>query len=521
MKSSSLRIAVINPPFLGRYSRSQRSPGVIRSGTLYYPYWLAHATAVLQQDGFDCLLLDCPAAQMTLPLLLERLSAYRPDLVVLDTSTASSESDAGVAEAIHRQLPGARTCLVGTHVTALWEETLQQYPGVDFVAVGEYDYTIRDLARALSSKEFASVLGLAFRDEDGKPILSGIRPVLANVDDLPWIAPVYKKFLDPKHYSFSLASHPMVMLIGGRGCVAKCTYCVLPQTMHGHSYRTRRPESIVGEMKWIQENMPEVKEIVFEDDTFTGDKAFARRVAALVESEGVRLPWFANVRSSLDRETLALLKRSGFRCCAVGFESGDDLLLKNMWKGQTVSMQKRFMEDCKSLGILVHGCFMVGFPGETPGTMARTLKLAMELDPDSAQFYPVMPFPGTAYYRWAKENGYLATEKFSEWLHADGKHRCVVNLPGLTPQAIESFCNRAYLIFYFRPKYLWFKVRQSVTHWREGVRSIVSFGSFLYDLVTRRMKKNPGLIVEKKTAEDSWYGLHKMPQGRMLALEET
>ncbi|HYD49995.1 MAG TPA: radical SAM protein [Terriglobales bacterium] len=518
---SRLRVALINPPYLPRFSRSQRSPGVIRSGTMYYPYWLAHAAAVLEQDGCDIYLYDCPAAGIDRPELLARLEQFQPDLCIVETATASANNDREVAAAIASELPAVRVCMVGTHVTALWRETLAAGPGIDFVAIGEYDYTVRDLARAIAdgadSEVLAAIPGLGLRAADGTPQRGPVRPPIDDVDALPWIAPIYRRFLDPRHYSFTLASHPMVMLIGGRGCQAKCTYCVYPQVMHGHHYRTRSPASIVGEMKWVQDNMPEVQEIVFEDDTFTADRAFAQEVARLVELHGVRLPWFANVRVNVDKQTLALMAKAGFRCCATGFESGDGLLLKNMWKGQSLEQAKAFVQAARELGILVHGCFMVGFPGETRQTMQQTLELALELRPDSAQFYPVMPFPGTTYYRWAHENGYLATERFEQWLDDDGGHRCVLNLPGLPAAEIDRFCSRAYRRFFFRPAYLWRKLRQALAQPREGLRSLQALAAYLGYLLSHQGGRS--LAGERRSLPSDWRTRQEMPRGRMFEQE--
>ena len=521
--SARLKVALINPPYLRRYSRSQRSPGVIRSGTMYYPYWLAHAAAVLDTAGFDIFLYDCPAADIVRGELLRRLAAYRPDLCVIESSTASAENDISVAAEIKNCLPSARLCMVGTHVTALWRETLRACEQIDFIAIGEYDYIVRDLAVALeqdgdiSAERLLAIPALGLRAANGSPARGPVRPPIDDVDALPWIAPIYKRFLDPRHYAFSLASHPMVMLIGGRGCQAKCTFCVYPQVMHGHEYRTRSPASIVGEMKWVQDNMPEVREIVFEDDTFTADRTFAREVARLVKAHGVRLPWFANVRVNVDRATLAHMAEAGFRCCATGFESGDPLLLKNMWKGQARERAEQFVADARDLGILVHGCFMVGFPGETRASMAKTLDFALALDIDSAQFYPVMPFPGTTYYQWAREHGYLASERFADWLDEGGGHRCVLNLPGLRAEDIDAFCSHAYRRFFLRPRYLWRKLRQAVARPREGIRSLRSSLSSLRYLLGRRRVARDAFGAPDLLAGENWYEPHAMAPGRMFA----
>lgn len=522
-RSAGLKVALINPPYLRGYSRTQRSPGVIRSGTMYYPYWLAHAAAVLDAGGFDIFLYDCPAADIDRRDLLRRLADHRPDLCVIESSTASAENDIEVAAEIKRCLPGTRVCMVGTHVTALWRETLSACELIDFVAIGEYDYIVRDLAAALqtdgevAADRLLAIPALGLRTAAGSPARGPVRPPIDDVDALPWIAPIYKRFLEPRNYVFTLASHPMVMLIGGRGCQAKCTFCVYPQVMHGHEYRTRSPASIVGEMKWVQDNMPEVREIVFEDDTFTADREFAQEVARLVKAHGVRLPWFANVRVNVDRATLSHMAEAGFRCCATGFESGDPVLLKNIWKGQSLERAKQFVADARDVGILVHGCFMVGFPGETRASMAQTLDLALSLDVDSAQFYPVMPFPGTTYYQWAREHGYLATERFADWLDEGGGHRCVLNLPGLRAEDIDAFCSQAYRRFFFRPRYLWRKLRQALSRPREGIRSLRSALSSVRYLLGRRQVDRAAFGAPDLPAPDSWYGPHAMAPGRMFA----
>jgi anaerobic magnesium-protoporphyrin IX monomethyl ester cyclase len=208
---------------------------------------------------------------------------------------------------------------------------------------------------------------------------------------------------------------------------------------------------------------------------------------------------------------------AGFRCCATGFESGDVLLLKNMWKGQTLEQAKRFVNDARDLGILVHGCFMVGFPGETRETMAKTLALALEIEPDSAQFYPVMPFPGTTYYKWAEERGYLATRNFSDWLDSGGGHRAVLNLPGLPAEDIDAFCASAYRRFFFRPAYLWAKLKQAMRRPSEGIRSIRSFASYLRYLVWRRTIAKRPFAAPAIAPTANWYARHDQPPGRMFA----
>lgn len=514
-----MRIAFVNPPLREfRFSRSQRSPGVIKSGTMYYPYWLAHATALAQSRGHECLLLDCAADGLDPEETVRRLGEFKPGLIVVETSTPSINHDLEMVALFKQALPEAKVCCTGTHVTARWEEALRQCPTLDHVAIGEYDYTISELAEALDAgKPVASIDGLAWRESDGAK-RSKERRLITDMNALPWIAPVYKQFLNPRHYLFTIANQPMIMLIGGRGCKARCFYCVYPQVMHGHDYRTRSAADVVAEMKWIQDNMPEVQEIVFEDDTFTSDRERAQEIARLVKQEGIRLPFFANIRVNIDYETLKSLKEAGLRQCATGFESGDKTLLLNMRKGQTLEQQQTFMTNCRKLGILVHGCFMVGFPGETKETLQKTLDLAIQLGPDSAQFYPVMPYPGTGAYEWAENEGFLAVGSFDDWLNPDGGHRCVLNLPGLTPKDLEDFCEHAVRKFHLRPRYMVRKAIQAVAQPREGIRSINAFGNFLKSLMIGEKAVQAPLEAKFAAVQEGWHSRTRVPNGRMEAL---
>lgn len=447
---------------------------------MYYPYWLAHAAALCIEGGLKTFLIDAPAQKTSLEKVVEKLTSFDPQLVVIDTSTPSIDADRAAAAAIKERLPKSFVAFCGTHASALPEESLGE-DGADAILMGEYDQTAFQLALALRDRtELSGVSGLFLRGKGA----TEPRTLIENLDDLPWISPVYDKFLDVRDYYFSLAAHPMVMLITGRGCPNQCFFCLYPQVMHGRRYRYRSPEHIVGEIDYIRQRMPRVKQIVFEDDTFTADQQRTIQFSELMIQKGIRIPWFANVRVNTRYETLNVMKKAGLRACAVGFEAGDQELLDSMGKGIRIEQGRQFMRDAKSLGILIHGCFMVAFPKETEKTMQRTLKWAIELDPDSAQFYPVFPYPGTEAYRWAEKNGYLSTTDYRKWLTPDGGHACVLNLPDLPAKIIWEFCEKAYRAFHFRPKYLVKKMIQAVLHPAEGIRSIRSFAYYLLYLLT-------------------------------------
>lgn len=516
-----MNIQFINPPFMGRFSRSQRSPGVIKSGTMYYPYWLAHAAALAEKRGHTIDLIDVPADNLTEAQWTRRVMNFRPDLIVLESVTASWKADCRTAARLKQLRPESDILMVGTHVTAMWKETLEREPAVDFVAVGEYDMTVSELGDELVSGKpsLQSVKGLAYR-KNRVPVMTEERPLIRDLDSLPWIAPIYKRFLNPKHYYFNLSHHPMVMLIGGRGCTAMCFYCVYPQVMHGHRYRHRSPEHIVDEMLWIQTHMPEIREITFEDDNFAADPKFARRFAERVKDRNVQLPFFANLRTTVDFTTLKSLKQAGLRNTAVGFESGDDMILRNMRKGQDTSRQKQFVDNAHKLNLLVHGCFMVGFPGETHETMQKTLELARTIKPDSAQFYPVMPYPGTGAFAYYENEGYLAHTEFDQWVDDKGGHQCVINLPGLPAEEIEQFCEKAFRTFHFGPGYLLYKLKQALFSPREGWRSLLAGIHFIRYTLTHRKSSKRINANTLSTPPPGWHDHIKVPMGRMERLQK-
>lgn len=462
---------MLNPPFHPRYSRSQRSPAVIKSGVMYYPIWLAYATGVLEQAGFLVKLVDAPAAGYTLPHVLDLADEFQPRLVVLDTSTPSIHNDVAVAEAIKNRLPGAFVLLVGPHVSALPGASLRLSPAIDAVARQEYDYTVRDLAQWLAGGgNLGDVLGLSYRASDGAIIHNADRPFIEDLDALPFVSQVYQRHLRVEDYFYSIARYPEVTIVTGRGCPHRCVYCLWPQTLLGRRYRKRSVGNVADEFEFIAHELPQVKEVFIEDDTFTVDQKRAVALAQELIRRGNRLPFTANARADVGYETLRSLKEAGLRLVCVGFESGDQAVLDAMHKRITVEQFQEFREAARRAGVLVHGCFMAGNPGETRESLDKTLKLAQDLRPDTAQFFPLMVYPGTEAYEWAAQNGYLAAGDFRDWLTPDGLHRSTVSRPDLSAEEVVAWCDHARRSFYLRPRYIAGKAWEVVAHPGEARR---------------------------------------------------
>lgn len=459
-----MNILMLNPPFIGKFSRTSRSPGVGRSGTIYYPFWLAYATGVLDQNGFKVRLIDAPAEGLTTDEVIAGVKEVSPQLIVVDTSTPSIYNDLRIAEELKERFPTSFITVVGTHPSAMPKEILSSSDKIDSVARGEYDYTIRDLALCLNNGgNLNSIEGLVFR-ENGKIIENKPRALIENIDELPFVSQVYRKYLNIRNYFFAASDYPMAMIITGRGCPHKCFFCVYPQTFHSRKYRPRSAQSVVDEFEYIVTNLPEVREIGIEDDTFTVDQKRATEICQLIIERGIKIKWYCNVRVNLKLETMKWMKKAGCQLVTVGFESADQGVLNGMHKGITVNQIKEFVDNTKKAGLLVHGCFMAGNPGETMETLEKTLKLAKELNCDTMQFYPLLVYPGTEAYKWAEENNYFTTTDYAQWATEEATLKCILNLPELSAAEINAFCVRANREYYLRPRYISMKLKQLVRH---------------------------------------------------------
>ena len=191
-----MNIAFINPPFFPKYSRGSRSPAVTKSGTVYYPIWLALAAGVAEKNGHQIILIDAPAEAISVGETMNRLANFNPRIAVIETSTGSISSDIRFAEEVKKKFDNVFVCLVGNHVTAVDKDTLQQSTLVDAVARNEYEATIVDLAERIDKNErLDTVLSLTWRN--GNEIVANAhRPALTqeDLDAMPFASEIFKRF---------------------------------------------------------------------------------------------------------------------------------------------------------------------------------------------------------------------------------------------------------------------------------------------------------------------------------------
>jgi radical SAM superfamily enzyme YgiQ (UPF0313 family) len=464
-----MKVLLINPPFLPKFSRSSRSPAVTKSATIYYPLWLAHSAGLLEKRGHVVMLIDFPSECQKLDYYRQEITDFRPGIVVCDTSTPSIEFDVQTLETVKSwfSVPPLGV-LVGTHPSALPEQSMELSSAVDVVARGEYDWTLCNLAE--KADQIDDISGISFR-LDGRFVHNPDRPYAEDLDDLPFVSSVYKKHLNIANYFYAHCRNPVISIFAGRGCPNHCFYCVYPQVMFGRRYRHRSAVHVVEELAYIEQEFPEVREVLIDDDNFTADQEFVSDICDEIVRRRVTIPWTCEARVNLRYEIMVKMKTAGCRLLVAGFESGDQAVLNSINKGTTLAQGVEFTRNAKRAGLRVHGCFMVGNRSESRETLNRTLDFALRLPLDTAQFFPLMVYPGTEAYDWADQNGYIRADNFRQWLTKEGMHNCVLHTEQLSANELVDFCDYARRRFYLRPRYLVYKALDVLRNPREISRT--------------------------------------------------
>lgn len=480
----------INGPFLDGFSRESRSPAVTKSGTLYYPAWLAYACGYAEKKGFNCKLIDSIADKISFQDSISLVKSANPRIVVIGTSTPSIDADLEFAKAVKESLPSSLVILVGTHASSMADQIALDYDFIDLIARREYDLTIVELLECLrEGRDWTGILGITYK-HNKSVYFNPDRPYIEDLDVIPFGAEIYAKHLTIENYFYAHVRFPMISIFTSRGCNAKCSYCLYPQTMFG-KFRARSPKNIADEFLWISQNLPAVKEVLIDDDTFTMDKEHAREVARELIKNNNKLLWTCEARANLDYETLVLMRKAGCRLIVTGFESVSQEVLNNVKKGIKQSNVDDYVDSANRAGIKIHACFMAGNPGDTMETLNATLEWALtKKNFDTAQFFPLQVYPGTAAYKWAEETGYLKKQGFRDWITPSGMHNMTIlnNDKGLTFQQCLDFCDYARKKFYLRPSFIYKKVIQGIKEPQEFKKNVKGFFK-IYKYLFKKVSK--------------------------------
>ncbi len=436
------RTLLLNPPSFhdfdgGAGSRYQATREVT---SFWYPTWLCYPAGLIPASR----VVDAPPENLTVAQVADLARDF--DLAVLFTTSPSFQHDLTTIDRLKEVNPGLTVGLVGPQVSILPQESLTAGPQVDFVARREFDLTVFEVAQG---RPFADILGLSYRD-NGKIRHNDDRPYIDDLDALPFVTEIYHRDLQIERYQIPYLRHPYVSIYTGRGCPHRCIYCLWPQTFTGRRYRVRSVANVTAEVRRSLELFPQAAEIFFDDDTFTANQERARELARAFAP--LKFTWSTTGRVNTSYETLKAMKEGGLRLLVAGFETGDAGVLENIRKGATLEMARRFMGWCRELGIQVHGAFMVGLPGETRESLEASVRFACELDPDTIQVSLATPYPGTEFYDFCRERGYLKDSALVDG--QTGYQQCVVEYPGLAAAEIFEAVPRFYRRFYFRPRYM-------------------------------------------------------------------
>lgn len=468
------RTLLLNPPSFqdfdgGAGSRYQATREVT---SFWYPTWLCYPAGLIPESR----VVDAPPEN----LAVDQVAAMAPDfdLVVLFTTTPSFASDLQTISRLKDKNPRLLAGLVGPHVSILPGECLAAGPQADFVARREFDLTVVEVAQG---RPWEEIPGLSYR-ANGLIRHNPDRPYLEDLDRLPFVTDIYQRDLTIEHYHIPYLRYPYVSFYTGRGCPSHCVYCLWPQTFTGRRYRVRSVANVVAEVQRSLELFPQAAEIFFDDDTFTAQGERTREISRALAP--LKCTWSATARVTTSYETLKAMKEGGLRLLVVGFETGDSRVLKNIKKGATLDLGRRFIRWCRELGIQVHGTFMVGLPGETKESIEASIRFACELDPDTIQVSLATPYPGTEFYEFCRERGYMQDDAL---VHGQtGYQQCVVDYPGLAAAEIFQAVPRFYRRFYFRPRYMARALRVMLKDPHERKRLLKEGREFLSFMFKRR-----------------------------------
>lgn len=421
--------------------------------SFWYPTWLAQPAALVPGSR----LLDAPADDLSLEDVLPLAKEY--ELVIMHTSSPSFPTDVKVAQEFKKANPKLLIGMVGAKVAVDPDESLKTSTAIDFVGREEFDYTCKEIAEG---RELPKVLGITYRDANGELVRNPDRPMIENMDELPFVSEVYARDLTINNYFIGYLEHPYVSFYTGRGCRSKCTFCLWPQTVGGHKYRVRSPENVVEEVAYIQRTMPHVKEIFFDDDTFTDFKPRVEEIARGLGKLGVT--WSCNAKANVPYKTLKIMKENGLRLLLVGYESGNNQILHNIKKGLRTDIAREFTKNCRKLGITIHGTFILGLPGETRDTIQETIDFARDINPHTIQVSLAAPYPGTRLYNEAIENNWLEENTATNLVNDEGVQLSPISYPHLGKQEIFDSVETFYKKFYFRPSKIAEMTAEMVRH---------------------------------------------------------
>ncbi|MFA5724696.1 MAG: radical SAM protein [Candidatus Omnitrophota bacterium] len=411
---------------------------------LPFPFFLAYAASLLKKHDFTACLIDALADKVSEEELFGRISSIAPDLLVVETSIPSLNHDLELLNRIGNK--NFKICLCGPVLNLREPDFLKDNEFIDYILIGEYEYPLLDLARAISGKiDFQNVKGLIYREAGTDTVKVNPCGELIDLDSLPW---PLREDLPMEKYCDTPGAIPLpsAQMTASRGCPFGCSFCLWPQVMyHGSQYRSRRISDIADEMEYLVKKMG-FKSIYFDDDTFNIGKGRMLEFCRQLKERGLhKIPWAIMARPDLmDEDMLTRMKEAGLAAVKYGVESSSQELLDSCGKNMDLKKAEKMILFTRDLGIKTHLTFTFGLPRETRQTIDQTIKYALKLKPYSVQFSITTPFPGTRYYDELESKGLIANKNWDEY---DGNFKSVIRLEHLSKEDLEFSRKKAYKIW--------------------------------------------------------------------------
>lgn len=406
---------------------------------LPFPFFLAYATSLLKKYGIEARLIDAIAQELSVEVFMEKIGKMDFDYLVTETSIPSYYYDMNLLENISRR--GTRIILCGPNSEIYQTQFLKEYPFIDYVLYGEYEFTLLELIESLQEgRNLFNITGLIYNDNG--QIRKNPPRLAEDINLLPWpqreSLPM-QKYLDAPGEMLT----PSVQIMASRGCPFGCQFCLWPQVMYqGQHYRVRTVKDVIDEMEYLVQKKG-FRSIYFDDDTFNIGKTRMLSFCQEIRERGLdKVQWAIMARPDLmDEEILDNMKKAGLWAVKYGMESANQHLVDNIGKSMDLRKAEKMIKYTQKLGIKTHLTFTFGLPGETKQTIAKTIKYVKKLDPFSVQFSITTPFPGTQYYQNLDKEGLIVSKDLSCY---DGHHKSVIKLNNLSPRDLELAKEMAY-----------------------------------------------------------------------------
>lgn len=467
-----MKVLLLNPPASGGVRIVREGRCMQRQGAwtaVWAPISLSLSAALLEKQGFKVKINDCIVENIGWVELKKVISDFGPDLVVFNAVTPSIESDLSVARICKEIDSKIKTAAFGIHGTVLPEESLNMQLSLDFIIRGEPEFTLGELAIAIrENKDISSIGGISHRHGD-RNIHNPARSFEDDLDKMPFPA---WHLINPENYRMPFTDEPFLLVATSRGCPYSCSFCA-DNAYYGKKLRLRSPARIAEELAWVKEKF-DISQFLFWAESFTLDRKFVVEVCDQIIVKKLSIKWVCNSRvNNVDKEMLHKMKQAGCWMIGFGIESGSQKILNMIGKKTTLEQSRKAVKLSKDAGLEVTGHVVLGLPGDTNETIRETIDFVKGIDPDFAQFYCAVPFPGSKLYIEAKEKGWINT---SQWQRFEQNYS-VLDLDAIKAKEIMEWRKRAYKEFYLRPKMIFRTLSRlhSLKEYRNFLKMVFDF----------------------------------------------